>query len=138
MNPGPVEQSIKHSIEKNGFPEKTVRLPFKPVYDSCKQHQTSLSAVLKNLEAEQIYGKIQGNHLAFYSAERLQAEVKRQAESSASERQEGGLFDAAQESLKHLTPEQLALLKNQVENMSEEEKQNLMKLVADQFKPRSP
>ena len=52
------EESIKHSIRKNGFPEKIVRLPFKPVYDACKEHGTSLSDVLDHLQDQQIFGKI--------------------------------------------------------------------------------
>ncbi len=135
MNPGPVEQSIRQSIEKNGFPAKTVRLPFKPVYQSCKQHRTSLSAVLKNLEAENIYGRIQGDHIAFRTRERLEEHVRREADTGPSA-ETGGWFDAAQDSLKNLTPEQLDQLKSQVNNMSDEEKQNLMQLFSEQFKPK--
>ncbi|GIT65588.1 MAG: hypothetical protein Ct9H300mP23_12150 [Nitrospinota bacterium] len=51
------EESIEHSIRKNGFPQKIVRLPFKPVYDACKNHGTNLSDVLDNLQEKQIFGK---------------------------------------------------------------------------------
>ena len=67
----PAEESIKHSIRKNGFPEKIVRLPFKPVYDACKKHGTSLTDVLDKLQDEQIFGKIIGNHLEFRSREKI-------------------------------------------------------------------
>ena len=56
--PNQAEESIKHSIRKNGFPEKIVRLPFKPVYDACKNYGTNLSEVLDNLQDQQIFGKI--------------------------------------------------------------------------------
>ena len=39
------EESIEHTIRKNGFPQKIVRLPFKAVYDACKNHGTNLSDV---------------------------------------------------------------------------------------------
>ena len=65
------EESIKHSINKNGFPEKVVRLPFKPVYDACKKHGTNLSDVLDNLQEQQIFGKIIGNHVEFRSREKI-------------------------------------------------------------------
>ena len=75
------EESIKHSICKNGFPEKIVRLPFKPVYESCKEHGTSLSDVLDHLQDQQIFGKIIGNHVEFRSREKI--DFKSQAKKSS-------------------------------------------------------
>ena len=66
-----VEESIKHSIRKNGFPQKIVRLPFKPVYDACKRNGTPLAGVLDRLQEQQIFGKIIGNHLEFRSREKI-------------------------------------------------------------------
>ena len=66
-----VEESIKHSIRKNGFPEKIVRLPFKPIYDACKRNGTPLIDVLDRLQKQQIFGKILGNHLEFRSREKI-------------------------------------------------------------------
>ena len=77
------EKSIEHSIRKNGFPGKIVRLPFKPVYDACKNHGTNLSDVLDNLQEKQIFGKIIGNHVEFRSREKI--DFKPPESSSANE-----------------------------------------------------
>ena len=49
-----VADSIKHSISKSGYPEKVVRLPFKPVYDSCKKNDTALADVLEHLPGVEV------------------------------------------------------------------------------------
>ena len=66
------EESIEYSIRKNGFPQKIVRLPFKAVYDACKNHGTNLSDVLDNLQERQIFGKIIGNHVEFRAREKIE------------------------------------------------------------------
>ena len=60
-----VERSIKHCIEKNGFPEKSIRLPFKSIHESCKNHNTALKEVLANLTQHKIFGPIQGDFIEF-------------------------------------------------------------------------
>jgi len=139
-----VTASIKHSISKNGFPEKIVRLPFKPVYQSCKSHDTSLTAVLKNLEAEEIFGKIQGDFIEFRSP----ATLNRQKEKPVAENPldlsglgdgpESDLMKAARQHMENMTPEQKADIQKKVDDMSPEEKANLIKLVSQQFNPISP
>ena len=59
----PVADSIRHSITKNGYPEKVVRLPFKPVYDSCKKNDTALADVLDQLPKEENILGVDGRRL---------------------------------------------------------------------------
>ncbi|GJL78561.1 MAG: hypothetical protein NPINA01_15500 [Nitrospinaceae bacterium] len=140
----PVETSIKHSITKNGFPEKIVRLPFKPVYQSCKTHETALPTVLKNLVKEEIFGKIAGNHIEFRSPQTLHIQTEKPVEDNPFDLSgiqggaQGDLMAAARSYLENMTPEQKAEIQKKVDNMSPEEKMNIMKMMSEQFKPQSP
>ena len=136
-----VEESIKHSIRKNGFPEKIVRLPFKPVYDACKRNGTPLIDVLDRLQEQQIFGKILGNHLEFRSREKIDFKPP-SAETPASDEFSWikgaaanlkGFQDAAKDALGNMTPEQMAEARKMIENMSEEEKMNMLKMFTQRF-----
>lgn len=134
-----VETSVIHSIHKNGFPGKIVRLPFKPVYESCKVHATSLKTVLKNLEKEEIFGKIKGDHIEFRSRQILHIQTEKPARDNPFDLtgiQGGGdLIAAARSYLENLTPEQKAEIQKKVDNMSPQEKMDLMKMMSEQLKP---
>ena len=139
---GHVEDSIKFSLRKNGFPDKKVRLPFKAVYKSCKENETSLTEVLENLKAEEIFGKMSGDYIEFSSLEKQNNSAKAQAGESPDINgpAEGfGISDAtefeemAKQAMSNMTPEELDEIKARVDNMSEEEKQNIMKMFSQQF-----
>jgi len=135
------EESIKHSIHKNGFPEKIVRLPFKPVYDACKNYGTNLSEVLDNLQDQQIFGKIIGDHVEFRSREKI--DFKSSASSSTNDfswvkgaaSNLKGFQDAAKEAMEKMTPEQMKEIQKTVESMSEKEKQDILKMFSQRFDP---
>ncbi len=141
----PVADSIRHSISKSGFPGKVVRLPFKPVYDSCKKNGTALADVLAHLKAESILGSMAGDYIVFRSPEKAAEAVK--AREAAPQEDSGaddsswwsklpGLADLpskAREAMAKMTPEQLAEIKKRVENMSDEEKKNILNMIS-QFK----
>mgnify|MGYP001246172054 FL=1 len=135
------EESIKHSIRKNGFPGKIVHLPFKPVYDACKNHGTNLSDVLDNLQEQQIFGKIIGNHVEFRSREKI--DFKPSDPSSANDfswikgaaSNLKGFQEAAKDAMGKMTPEQMQEIRKSVESMSDEEKQNILKMFSQRFDP---
>ena len=135
------EESIKHSIRKNGFPGKIVRLPFKPVYDACKNYGTNLSDVLDNLQEQQIFGKIIGNHVEFRSREKI--DFKPPESSSANEfswikgaaSNLKGFQEAAKDAMGKMTPEQMQEIRKSIESMSDEEKQNILKMFSQRFDP---
>lgn len=138
----PAEESIKHSIRKNGFPEKIVRLPFKPVYDACKKHGTSLSDVLDNLQDEQIFGKIIGNHVEFRSREKIdfKAPDEKTADSGEFSWLKGtanmkGFQDAAKDAMGKMTPEQMAEARKTIKGMSDQEKMDILKMFTQRFDP---
>ena len=139
----PVADSIKFSIIKNGFPDKAVRLPFRPVYDSCKQNGTTLADVLEHLKGEGVLGAMEGDYIVFRSPEKAVAaarskETARQAESDASESswwnrlsELGDLPAMAKEAMAKMTPEQLAEIKKRVQNMSGDAKKNIIKMMSE-------
>ena len=135
------EKSIEHSIRKNGFPQKIVRLPFKAVYDACKNYGTNLSDVLDNLQEQQIFGKIIGNHVEFRSREKI--DFKPSDPSSANDfswikgaaSNLKGFQEAAKDAMGKMTPEQMQEIRNSVESMSDEEKQNILKMFSQRFDP---
>ena len=143
----PVAENIKHSITKNGFPGKVVRLPFKPVYDSCKKNGTVLADVLDHLKGEDILGAMEGDYIVFRSPEQVGASV--QAKQAAPQESSGaedsswwsklsGLGDVssmAKDAMAKMTPEQLAEIKNRVANMSDEEKKNILKMMSQFSNP---
>ena len=143
-----VEASIKHSLEKNGFPGKAVKLPFKPVYESCKKHGTALNDVLTNLKRDNIVGVMEGNHIVFRTAEKF-AEHKNTARTPdldpsllekigqmAGMGSLGDLQSMAQEAFSKMTPDQMAEMKKRIENMSDDEKQNILGMFSQFINPQ--
>ena len=143
----PVESSIKHSLEKNGFPDKTVKLPFKPVYESCKKHGTALAEVLENLKRDNIVGAMEGQHIVFRTAEKF-AEFKSTAKAPgvdpswlenigqmAGMGSLGDFQSMAQEAFAKMTPDQITDIKNRIANMSDEEKKNILGMFSQFINP---
>ena len=135
------EKSIEHSIRKNGFPGKIVRLPFKPVYDACKNHGTNLSDVLDNLQEQQIFGKIIGNHIEFRAREKIDFMPPESSSANEFSWIKGaasnlkGFQEAAKDAMGKMTPEQMKEIRKSIESMSDEEKQNILKMFSQRFDP---
>ncbi len=139
----PVADSIKFSIIKNGFPDKAVRLPFRPVYDSCKQNGTALADVLEHLKGEGVLGAMEGDYIVFRSPEKaMEAARAREAASQEDSGADdsswwnrlselGDLSAMAKEAMAKLTPEKLAEIKQRVQNMSGDEKKNIIKMMSE-------
>ncbi len=141
-----VEDSIKHCIEKNGFPEKSVRLPFKAIHESCKNHNTALKEVLANLLPDKIIGTIQGDFIEFRSSDKPASKPKSTHQTSDSSGIPGqgfpgmenlpnmdSLKDMAQSYMSQMSPEQIEEMKKTVMNMSDEERKNILKNFSQQF-----
>ncbi len=132
--------SIKHSIRKNGFPEKVVRLPFKPVYESSKRHEVPLKEVLESLKQEQIFGRIQGDFIEFRSSEKS-PEPKPQPSTAFPGAPDFNspedMEKAAKEFMAQMNPEQMEEMRKKVDAMSEEEKKNIIDMISKDFKTGS-
>ena len=143
--PNPVLDSIKHSITKNGFPAKVVRLPFKPVYDSCKKRDIALADVLDQLREENILGAMEGDYIVFRSPEKAAEAMQSKKPASEEDSSDsswwsklsglGDVSSMAKEAMAKMTPEQLADIKKRVENMSDEEKKNILNMMSQFTNP---
>ena len=132
-----VENSIKHCIEKNGFPEKSVRLPFKSIHESCKNHRIALKEVLANLIQHKIFGTIQGDFIEFRARETLKEKPNTSNHennpSKVSAPNMEDLKEMAQSYMSKMTPDQIQEMGKMVSNMSEEERGNILKNFSTQF-----
>jgi len=137
-----VENSIKHCIEKNGFPEKSVRLPFKAIHESCKNHSIALKEVLANLIQHKIFGTIQGDFIEFRARDNLKekpnASNQENNPSKATTPNIEDLKEMAQSYMSKMTPDQIKELEKTVSNMSEEERGNILKKFSTQFFKNKP
>ena len=137
-----VENSIKHCIEKNGFPEKSVRLPFKSIHKSCKNHRIALKEVLANLIQHKIFGTIQGDFIEFRASDNLQEKPNASNQENNSSKvttpNMGDLKEMAQSYMSKMTPDQIKELEKTVSNMSEEERENILKNFSQQFFKNKP
>ena len=137
-----VENSIKHCIEKNGFPEKSVRLPFKSIHESCKNHSTPLKEVLANLIQYKIFGTIQGDFIEFRARDNLKEKPNTSNQennpSKVTTPNMEDLKEMAQSYMSKITPEQIKELEKTVSNMSEEERGNILKNLSTQFFKNKP
>ena len=137
-----VENSIKHCIEKNGFPEKSVRLPFKSIHESCKNHSTPLKEVLANLIQHKIFGTIQGDFIEFRASDNLKEKPNASNQENNSSKTTmpnmGDLKEMAQSYMSKMTPDQIKELEKTVSDMSEEERGNILKSFSTQFFKNKP
>ena len=137
-----VENSIKHCIEKNGFPKKSARLPFKPIHKSCKNHSIALKEVLANLIQHKIFGTIKGDFIEFRAGDNLKGKSNVSSQennpSKVATPNMEDLKEMAQSYMSKMTPEQIKELEKTVSNMSEEERGNILKSFSTQFFKNKP
>ena len=135
--PSAVEDSIKHCIEKNGFPKKNVRLPFKAIHESCQKYDSALKEVLANLAQKKIIATVQGDFIEFRSGDKPPQEPKISSKVSDSSQTSlpnmENLKEMAQSYMSKMSPDQIKELEKTVANMSEEEKKNILKNFSEQF-----
>jgi hypothetical protein len=128
-----VEESILNSINKNGYPQKKVSLPFQPIFQACKNQDTSLSKVLKNLEAQDVLNEMKDDKIVFYDRNFIS---KRPGPDPYDIPED--LLKEASERLKSMDPAEVERMKKKVMEMSPEERENMMKQAKDLFGQKKP
>lgn len=123
-----VINSILNSIEKNGYPDKKVSLPFKPIFQSCKKHSVSMSSVLNALDAKGVCHEMKDDRILFYDKN-----YQPKSAPEESPKIPEGLYKAAMDRLKGMDPEEVEKMKKKVMDMSPEEQQELLKKAKDLF-----
>ena len=140
--PSAVENSIKHCIKKYGFPGKSVRLPFKAIYESCKNHDIPLKEVLANLIQHKIVGTVQGDFIEFRSSDKPPKKQKISSKTNDSPNMDRpnieDLKKMAQSYMSKMSPDQIDELEKTVSNMGEEEKKDILKNFSKQFFKNKP
>ena len=132
-----VETNIVQILEKNGYPEKKVSLPYKAIFESCKKHEVKLADVLKNLkEQKEIQNEIQDEKILFYSKAIAEAQEKQEAakESGSSEDLFGFSPDLAAKAFEKLglTPEKIKEFQTMYEGLSPDQKKDILKTAKNQ------
>ena len=137
-------ESIKHSINKSGFPKNAVRLPFKPVFEASKRYKVSLKEVLNELKQEQIFGQIIGDHIEFRSDQHPAHTDPQPSDQPATHFPDAANFDspedlekAAKDFMAQMNPDQMEEMRKKVDSMSEEEKKNMIDMISKNFKTGS-
>lgn len=131
-----VVNSILSALEKNGFPEKKVTLPFQAIFKSCKKHETTLSTVLGHLETSDVLHEMVRDRILFYH--RTLSPAKKEAQESETPGPDPKIseevYEEAMAKLKNMDPEEIERMKEQVMNLSPEEQADLMKRAQEMFK----
>ena len=137
-----VEDSIKYCIKKNNFPEKVVRLPFKAIHESCKNHDITLKKVLSSLTQQKIFGTIQGNFIEFRAHEKSQQKPKVSNKENNSSNIKlpnmENLKEMAESYMSQMNPKQINELKKTLSNMGDEERKNILKNFSQEFFKNKP
>ncbi|MCP4297037.1 MAG: hypothetical protein GY786_15645 [Proteobacteria bacterium] len=130
-----VENSIIKSIEKNGFPEKMVSLPFRAIFDSCKKHGLKLAEVLNALKEKEVFSDIGEEKILFY---REKPDVELKGDGNSETGNPFGLppefMKTAMDQMKNMNPEQLKELKEKVMNMSSQDRSEMLNKAKTMFK----
>jgi len=131
-----VVKSILATLEKNGFPEKKVTLPFQAIFKACKKHDTTLSNVLNHLKTSDILHETIGDRILFYHKTLSPSKKKEDAADPGLGADSGISEEAyaeAMEKLKQMDPQEVERMKKQVMDMSPEEQAELMKKAQELF-----
>lgn len=133
-----METVVKHilsALQRNGFPEKRVRLPFQPIFKSCKNQGTTLSAVLNELKSTDILHEIDNDRILFFHKTNPPLQKENTGSSTPSSDQEipEELYAEAMEKIKNMDPKEVERIREQVMNMSPEERDNMMKQANELF-----
>ena len=97
--------------------------------------------MLDNLQDQQIFGKIIGNYVEFRSREKIDFKPPDFSSGNDFSWVKGaannlkGFQDAAKEAMGKMNPEQMNDIRKTVESMSDEEKQNILKMFSQRFDP---
>lgn len=111
-------QQIMKNLETNGFPNKNVSFPTEKMYELADNKSLSLNKVLEVLlEKYQIAASIGDDKIIFSKS--LQETQTGQAPED--------MMKKAQEMMSKMDPAELERMKSMFENMSEEERAELMK-----------
>lgn len=122
-----IVNSVITSIQKNGYPEKRVALPFKSIFQACKKRDISMATVLKALEERDVFHEMRDDRILFFP-KGYQPADKPDAGPIPED-----MYKAAMEKLNEMDPAEVEKMKQRIMSMSPEEREALMKQARDLF-----
>lgn len=120
--------TILFNLEKNGYPEKKVALPLETLYEKAHAAGLNFNKIRETIESQGITITSSNERLIFSKKIEPIADVLKDfdqdefANMPPSER-----AAKAQEAIKNMSPEQMKSMQAMFENMTEEQRENIMK-----------
>ncbi len=126
-----VEDNILHSLKKNGFPDKRVSLPFQAIFKACKKENITLSDILTQLEKKDILNSVEGDKIIFFTKETEKKPEEAKPWEGIDFNNE--MVKEAMEKLGEMDPSELEKIKQQVNGMTDAEKNEMFKRAKEMF-----
>lgn len=104
---------IENNLKSNGFPAKKVAFDIEKIYEIADKYGLSFNSLKEDLEQKNITFEVTTEKVIFLAIE-----------NQSSNNQD--MFAQAQEMLSKMDPAEIARIQQMYENMSEQEKANLM------------
>ena len=124
-------KQIEENLKGNGFPEKKVSLPLEKMYEIADSKGLSFNDVLREMkEKHGIESLLETERVIFSSTAQKDAESKEPFSFNPEELKnmdQDELKDKAQSFMKSMSPEQMAEIQKTFANMSQEEKDEIMR-----------
>ena len=124
-------KQIEENLKGNGFPEKKVSLPLEKMYEIADSKGLSFNDVLREMkEKHGIESLLETERVIFSSTAQENAEQKEPFSFNPEELKnmdQDELKDKAQSFMKSMSPEQMAEIQKTFANMSQEEKDEIMR-----------
>lgn len=122
-------EKILTVLKDNGFPDKRVSLPTEKMYEAADNRGLSFNKVIEEMKkAIEIDVEITDEKIYFSAIkEQAKEEFKTNPFESFAGMNQSDLFSQAQEMLKNMDPNQIKQMQDMFMNMSDEEKEDIMK-----------
>ena len=121
-----VERIIRN-LECNGFPAKKVSLPTDKVFEAADKLGFSFNQVIDELKDKGIQSDIGADKIVFSQVSNINPLSRDFDPSSLKGMDQDELMKKAQEFMSTMTPDQMEEMQKMYQNMSDEEKEEVMK-----------
>ena len=124
-------KQIKANLKNNGFPEKKVSLPLEKMYEVADSKDLSFNEILKVMKEKYGIDSLLETERVIFSDAKANSSSQNTPFSFNPEElknmDQGELKEKAQNFMKSMSPEQMAEIQKTFANMSQEEKDEIMR-----------
>lgn len=145
-----LEETVMKNLHKNGFPEKAVAFPIDSLYEAAAAKGFSFNKVRDRLEEQGVSVSLEDKRIVFSAASRTES-VQRGSKGIDPESASGSAADDTlanmaasvlgklsstqmaemRKAVESIDPSQLTAMRSKLENMSEEERAQLLSQMSD-------